>query len=90
MYRIDFSANALADVVKLQKSEPKAYKKLAKLIEELKQHPRIGTGKPKPLSVNMSGLWSRRITDKHRLVYRIKDDEVLVLLLSAWGHYDDK
>jgi toxin YoeB len=36
------------------------------------------------------GRWSRRISQKHRLVYRIFDTEVLVLVLSAYGHYDDK
>lgn len=90
MYRVEFATEALADVVKLQKSEPAAFKKLAKLIQELEQHPKIGTGKPKPLGGDRAGQWSRRITDKHRLVYEVKDEEVLVLVLSSWGHYDDK
>jgi len=90
MYRVEFATEALADVAKLQKSEPAAFKKLAKLIQELEQHPKIGTGKPKPLGGDRAGQWSRRITDKHRLVYEVKDEEVLVLVLSSWGHYDDK
>lgn len=60
------------------------------MIEELQDHPKTGTGKPKPLSGNRSGEWSRRITDKHRLIYKIEEDTVIVLVLSAWGHYDDK
>ncbi|HRN44897.1 MAG TPA: type II toxin-antitoxin system YoeB family toxin [Flavobacterium sp.] len=34
--------------------------------------------------------WSRRINDKHRLIYRIESEKVIVLVLSLWGHYDDK
>ena len=67
-----------------------AFKKLSKLVKELEENPKIGTGKPKPLGGDRAGQWSRRITDKHRLVYEIKDEEVLVLVLSSWGHYDDK
>lgn len=67
-----------------------AFKKLSKLVNELEENPKIGTGKPKPLGGDRAGQWSRRITDKHRLVYEIKDEEVLVLVLSSWGHYDDK
>lgn len=78
------------DMAKLRKSEPKSFKKFNSLIEELKVHPKVGTGKPKPLSGNRSGQWSRKITDKHRLIYKIKEEEVVVLVLSAWGHYDDK
>ena len=37
-----------------------------------------------------AGQWSRRITDKHRMVYTINDMEVVVLVLTAYGHYDDK
>lgn len=90
MYSVEFAPEALADVAKLQKSEPAAFKKLAKLIQELEQHPKVGTGKPKLLGGDRAGQWSRRITDKHRLVYEVKDEEVLVLVLSSWGHYDDK
>ncbi len=90
MYRVDFSPESIKDLEKLRKSEPSSFKKLNFLIEELKVHPKTGTGKPKPLSGNRSGEWSRRITDKHRLIYKIEEDTVIVLVLSAWGHYDDK
>ncbi|MBO6118157.1 MAG: Txe/YoeB family addiction module toxin [Bacteroidales bacterium] len=90
MYSIDYSDKAILDLVKLQKSEPKAYKKASKLIEELKQHPKIGTGHPEPLKGNRSNQWSRRITEKHRLIYEIRDTEVIVIVISAYGHYDDK
>lgn len=90
MYRVEFTPEALSEVAKLQKNEPQAFKKLSRLISELQEHPEVGTGKPKPLGGDRSGQWSRRITDKHRLVYQIREEAVLVLVLSAWGHYGDK
>ena len=60
------------------------------LIEELKIHPRTGTGKPEQLSGNRTGQWSRRISKKHRLIYQIFETEVIVLVLTAYGHYEDK
>ncbi len=90
IYSIDFKEQANLDLVALAKSEPKAFLKAQALIEELKVHPHTGTGKPEPLSGNRAGEWSRRITRKHRLVYEIHDTEVVVLVISAYGHYDDK
>jgi toxin YoeB len=74
----------------LKKSEPVSFKKATKLIDELVEHPTTGIGKPEPLSGNRSGQWSRRISGKHRLIYMIDDEKIIVLLLSAYGHYDDK
>jgi toxin YoeB len=56
----------------------------------LVEHPTTGTGHPKQLSGDRAGQWSRRINQKHRLLYMIDGDKVVVLLLSAYGHYDDK
>ena len=90
MYNIDFTSYALEDLAKLKKSEPKAFKKVTKLIEELRTHPEMGTGHPKPLGSNRVGEWSRKITDKHRLIYTINNEQIIVLVISAYGHYDDK
>lgn len=68
-------------------------KHLARLnlwLEELRAHPKTGTGKPELLRGERAGQWSRRITKKHRLVYEIHEDQVIVLVLTAYGHYDDK
>lgn len=65
-------------------------KKIRKLLVELQQHPRTGTGKPELLKGDMAGVWSRRINHKDRLLYEIHDDIVLVLVLSMRGHYGDK
>ena len=90
IYNIDVKGTAQLDLFRLAKSEPKAFKKAQKLIEELKVHPRTGTGHPEQLKGDRAGQWSRRITDKHRLIYEIHDTEVIVLVLTAYGHYEDK
>lgn len=88
-YQIHYLASAERGLLQLYKSEPKAYQKALKLIAELRDHPRTGTGKPEPLSGDRAGQWSRRITQRHRLVYEIRDTEVVVLVLTAYGHYED-
>lgn len=90
MYSIIYSPQAKDDLLALQGSEPAAFRKAATLIEELKVHPRTGTGHPEPFSADRTGMWSRRISKKHRLVYEIFDDEVHVDVVSAYGHYGDK
>jgi len=91
IYKVIVLDKAEDDLSFLKKSEINTYNKAKKLLIELKDHPRIGTGKPELMKHGkLKGLWSRRITDKHRLVYAIKDSEVTVLVLSARGHYDDK
>ena len=89
-FEVDFKEQATRDLVALAKSEPKAFAKAQALIDELRAHPRSGTGHPEQLSGDRAGQWSRRITKKHRLIYEIHDMEVVVLVLSAYGHYDDK
>lgn len=92
MYQLRFDDEATEGIARLKKSEPAAFKKLVKLLSELQEHPKTGTGKPKPLGGDRAGQWSRHISDKHRLVYAIDEDEVvsIVEVLSVWGHYDDK
>ena len=90
LYKVILKEVAQHDLKMLLRNEPVIYKKALKLIAELYEHPRTGTGKPEQLSGNRSGQWSRRISKKHRLVYEIHDTEVVVLVLTAYGHYDDK
>ncbi|MDL2223795.1 Txe/YoeB family addiction module toxin [Bacteroidales bacterium OttesenSCG-928-M06] len=89
IYELLFTDEAEKEISVLKKSEPQAYKKLVKLLAELIEHPKIGTGKPKLLR-HLDGIYSRRITDKHRLVYSINDMKITVLVISALGHYGDK
>ena len=90
MYIIDFASEAAKDVLRLRKSDAQAYKKLQKLIEELKEHPTTGTGQVEPLKGNLSGYWSRRITKQYRLIYTIHEDIVTVEIVSVGSHYGDK
>ena len=90
VYEIRFTDLANQGLAKLAKSEPKAFKKALRFIEELQEHPQIGTGHPEPLKGKPEGRWSREITKKYRMVYRIFESEVVVLVISAYGHYDDK
>ncbi len=90
-YVLEFSDIALADIKKHKKSGDKAVlKKIEKLLNELMMHPTEGTGQPEQLKHNLTGLYSRRINQKHRLVYSIDDEVVTVYVLSAWAHYGDK
>lgn len=90
MYEIEYQEQALLDIAKLKKDEPASYKKVVSFIQELKEHPKTGTGHPEPLKGRPEGRWSRQISKKHRLVYRIYETEVVVLVITAYGHYDDK
>ncbi|MDM1074347.1 Txe/YoeB family addiction module toxin [Empedobacter brevis] len=90
IYEVIFSSKAKEDLKKLKKSEPKAFQKAVILISELMEHPKTGTGKPTLKKYNLAGFYARKITDKHRLVYSIDDDKIIVQIVSARGHYDDK
>jgi toxin YoeB len=90
-YEIELTQEALSDIEKHRKSgDKKALIKIDNLLNELREHPATGTGKPEKLKYYDIATWSRRISDKHRLVYRIEETKVIVLVLSFWGHYDDK
>ncbi|MBQ7056751.1 MAG: Txe/YoeB family addiction module toxin [Bacteroidaceae bacterium] len=88
-YIVEIKEQAEKDLIRLLKNEPNAYKKALKLIGELYEHPMTGTGKPERLRGDRAGQWSRRITSKHRLIYEIHDMQVTVIVLTAYGHYDD-
>lgn len=90
MYTLEFAPQAIKDLSKLKRSEPAAFQKAGKLLMELQEHPKTGSGKPEMLGGSRSGQWSRRITQKHRLIYEIEEDVVKVDVLSSYGHYDDK
>ena len=89
-YDIIYAPEAERDLLVLYKREPKAYEKALKLISELHDHPMTGTGKPEQLRGDRAGQRSRRITKKHRLIYEIHETEIVVLILSSYGHYNDK
>ncbi|MGH3695284.1 MAG: Txe/YoeB family addiction module toxin [Pseudonocardiaceae bacterium] len=59
--------------------------RINRMIEEVARDPATGIGKPERLSHNLSGYWSRRITDEHRLVYQLRDEELIIV--QARYHY---
>ena len=66
------------------KTDKKIANKIDKLILDIQQHPFTGLGKPEPLKGELSGYWSRRITQEHRLVYTVKDD---IIIVQCMFHY---
>ena len=90
MCTLTFAPQALEDLAELKKSEPAAFKKAGKLLSELQDHPKTGTGRPEALSGDRLGQWFRRISQKHRLIYEIEEEVVNVAVLSSYGHCGDK
>jgi toxin YoeB len=91
MYTLDITVQAKIDIAFLKKIGGKAItQKIEKLLQELIEHPKTGTGQVEQLRGKMHGKWSRRIDKKNRLVYTIDDEIVTVEVLSAKGHYGDK
>ena len=91
MYALIFKKRADEDMLRLQKTgEIQALKKISILLEELKIHPETGTGKPERLKYQQGNRWSRRITEKHRLVYEIFEQVVTIEIIQVYGHYSDK
>ncbi|MEY4928238.1 MAG: hypothetical protein RI894_2676 [Bacteroidota bacterium] len=61
--------------------------KVFDLMRIVSKTPFEGIGKPEPLKHNLSGMWSRRIDQEHRLIYEIQEDNELVIFISCYGHY---
>lgn len=89
MYELDFTEQSQKEIAKLRKSDTQAYKKLKLLLSELREHPYTGTGHPHQLRY-VGDIWSRKLDKKNRLRYIVNDTTIVVLVLSAMGHYDDK
>jgi toxin YoeB len=83
--KIIFSEHAWDDYLYWQRTDRKILERINRLIKEIQQSPFEGTGKPEPLRHGLSGYWSRRITDEHRIVYKIDKDSLLLAQLRY--HY---
>ena len=70
-----------------QTGNKRIMKRISALLADILEHPFSGIGKPEPLKGEQHGLWSRRITDEHRLVYSISSGRVYVYVLSMRFHY---
>ena len=80
-----FSDHAWADYLYWQKTDKRTLRRINDLIRDIKRTPYDGIGKPEPFKHALSGYWSRRINDEHRLVYKIKNESVLIAQLRY--HY---
>jgi len=80
-----FSEQAWEDYLYWQKADKKLVQRINALIKEISRTPHEGTGKPEPLKHALSGYWSRRINDEHRIVYRVADGALFIAQLRY--HY---
>jgi toxin-antitoxin system, toxin component, Txe/YoeB family len=76
---IKFTTEGWEDYLYWQTNSKATLKKVNTLIKDIQRTPFSGIGKPEPLKFNMSGLWSRRITSEHRLVYTVLDNTLVIL-----------
>ena len=83
--KLVFSEQAWEDYLFWQKTDKKLVQRINALIKEISRTPHEGTGKPEPLKHALSGYWSRRITDEHRIIYKVSGGDVLIAQLRY--HY---
>ena len=83
--KLVFSENAWEDYLYWQKTDRKVVLRINTLIRDIQRDPFDGIGKPEALRHALSGYWSRRITDEHRIVYKVEGDAVMIAQLRY--HY---
>ena len=83
--KLIFSENAWEDYLYWQKTNKKNLKRINLLIQDIKRSPFEGIGKPEPLKYDLSGYWSRRIDDEHRIVYKVQNEAIFLSQLRY--HY---
>ncbi|CAK7193038.1 Toxin YoeB [Commensalibacter sp. Nvir] len=85
---VNFSSNAWEEYLFWQNNDKKILKKINELLKEISRHPYEGKGKPEALKGDLSSFWSRRIDEKHRIVYRIANNQCEII--QCKGHYGAK
>ena len=83
---IQWDADAWDEYCDWQQTDRNVIKKINQLIKDITRNPFDGIGKPEALRGNLSGFWSRRITDEHRMIYAVEDETVIII--SCKGHYE--
>lgn len=83
--RLIFSEHAWEDYLYWQRTDKKTLRRVNQLIKEIQRTPCEGIGKPEPLKHSLSGYWSRRINEEHRIVYKVDDDAIYIAQLRY--HY---
>ena len=86
--KLIFSENAWNDYLYWQNTEKKTLKRINNLIKDIKRTPFEGLGKPEPLKYGLSGYWSRRINEEHRIIYKVELESDSVLLAQIRYHYE--
>jgi toxin YoeB len=79
-YKITIEEEAQKHISYFKKHDKVIVKKIQNLLYDIIEHPFEGIGKPEPLKFELLGYWSRRITREHRVFYKVKKDEVIVLI----------
>ena len=80
---------AWADYLYWQTQDKKTLKRINQLIKDIERNGNEGIGKPEPLKENLTGFWSRRIDERHRLVYSVLDNGD-IQIAQCKGHYSDE
>lgn len=83
--KLIFAEKAWDDYLFWQKTDTKTLKRINTLIRDIQRNPFEGIGKPEPLKHALSGYWSRRVNDEHRIVYKIHRDSLFIAQLRY--HY---
>jgi toxin YoeB len=83
--RLIFSEHAWEDYLYWQRTDRTLLQRINRLVQEIRRSPFAGTGKPEPMKHALSGYWSRRINDEHRIVYKVESDSLLIAQLRY--HY---
>lgn len=86
MRNAKFTPEALSHLAEWAKYEPKALKRVFRILDECCRTPFERLGKPEPLRGNFKGYWSRRIDAEHRIIYEVSEDNITIFSLR--GHYD--
>jgi len=84
--RISFTPTAFLEFNDWRKENSGIADKIVELIRDISRDSFKGIGKPEPLKGNYKGFWSRRITQEHRLVYKVESDSIFIV--KCKGHYD--
>ena len=89
MRSLVFEGDTWSVYEKLRVKDKKLHKNLCKILKEmLRRDPSSGTGKPEPLKHNLSGFWSRRLSQQDRIVYKFDEDYIYVFAIG--GHYNQR
>lgn len=87
-YQLKYSPDSLKDIKYFKKlGDASIIRKINRPLDELEQHPDIGSGQVEALRYDLTGFWSLRINKEHRLLYQIDDDKKIVYIYKLKGHY---